>query len=391
MSKMILKNPISDKYYSISGTTLIILPDNSSSNIDLYGMSSGVDIVLNIPFTTIRTVDINGSVTDITVDNFSVYTFISNSPELIINPSVTGDKTIITNTNPFTLYDEFGDNVEVLFYTNDIDVTSSNLNINANWSPVDELDGDFEINTWTDESSTRTLNMTAIPKAQFIYKTTPYTIINELSEILVNDISTYTTSSKVKFLLSNDNVSWYRWNGLTFEAVSYTNVEEILHFGNTRDELMRADYSQWTHPNISIGVFLMDDNTVTSKIDKLGFTDSATTKTSQVSNLNFNIINTTPLINLTLDGLRLTGELSDADLTHVQYRVILNNNAYYPTNGQFTNLEEPPLNINFEFTEDDVNEGENTVRVEFKDFFGTLNYWQETFDYEFTQAYAFII
>ncbi|MCU6710086.1 hypothetical protein M6D81_15420 [Paenibacillus sp. J5C_2022] len=52
-------------------------------------------------------------------------------------------------TEPFTLYDEFGDSMDILYYTDDPTVTEPKLEITANYSPIDELDGDFEVVTWT--------------------------------------------------------------------------------------------------------------------------------------------------------------------------------------------------------------------------------------------------
>lgn len=64
------------------------------------------------------------------------------------------DSTITLATEPFTFYDEVGDSFDVLYYTDDPDKTEAELEINHNYSPLDELDGDFELVTWTMEEET---------------------------------------------------------------------------------------------------------------------------------------------------------------------------------------------------------------------------------------------
>ncbi|MGG4397290.1 hypothetical protein ABEX25_23575 [Paenibacillus thiaminolyticus] len=61
------------------------------------------------------------------------------------------DSIITLETEPFTFYDEVGDSFDVLYYTDDPDKTEAELEINHNYSPLDELDGDFDLVTWTME------------------------------------------------------------------------------------------------------------------------------------------------------------------------------------------------------------------------------------------------
>ncbi|WCF06958.1 hypothetical protein NDS46_21835 [Paenibacillus thiaminolyticus] len=61
------------------------------------------------------------------------------------------DATITLETEPFAFYDEVGDSFDVLYYTDDPEVTDAQLEINHNYSPLDELEGDFELVTWTME------------------------------------------------------------------------------------------------------------------------------------------------------------------------------------------------------------------------------------------------
>ena len=61
------------------------------------------------------------------------------------------DSIITLETEPFTFYNEVGDSFDVFYYTDDPDKTEAELEINHNYSPLDELDGDFELVTWTME------------------------------------------------------------------------------------------------------------------------------------------------------------------------------------------------------------------------------------------------
>lgn len=64
------------------------------------------------------------------------------------NPSQT-ESTITLETDPFTFYDEMGDSFDVLYYTDDPTKTSAELEINANYTPLDEIEDDFEVVTWS--------------------------------------------------------------------------------------------------------------------------------------------------------------------------------------------------------------------------------------------------
>lgn len=64
------------------------------------------------------------------------------------NPSQVESK-VETEVEPYSIYDEFGDTMEVLYYTDDTAKTKADLEITANYSPLDELTGDFEVVTWS--------------------------------------------------------------------------------------------------------------------------------------------------------------------------------------------------------------------------------------------------
>lgn len=64
------------------------------------------------------------------------------------NPTQT-ESTVTLETEPFTFYDEMGDSFDVLYYTDDPAKTSAELEINANYTPLDEIEDDFEVVTWS--------------------------------------------------------------------------------------------------------------------------------------------------------------------------------------------------------------------------------------------------
>ena len=51
MLKLILKNPTTNQYYSLSDNTLTYLPNNSPKNMILHGIEQGKEIHLDVPFT----------------------------------------------------------------------------------------------------------------------------------------------------------------------------------------------------------------------------------------------------------------------------------------------------------------------------------------------------
>lgn len=70
----------------------------------------------------------------------------------------------------------------------------------------------------------------------------------------------------------------------------------------------------------------------------------------------------------------------DNDLTRVQYRVLINNTHYYPSDGGFTKLGESPQNLELTINSKDIKiDDRNTLKIEFQDYFGTTDYWSTQF------------
>ena len=326
------------------------------------------------------------------VDNYSVYDYISELPTVLVYTESTDDIIVSTTTEPFDLYDEFGDEVEVLFYTDDEAVTEADLILEANWSPIDELEGDFEVVTWTDEGSDtaqRVLELTAIPKPQFVKLANPKLLYGYLESILAEDVSeTYRFKKDTRYLLTDQKgQDWYVWDkySQSFVKTDASTHEAIIKNGMTDEDINNITDKQWKTwkgDYVNIGVFLKDNprDTIVSIVESISYSDYLPRHSTQVEKGSFYILNTTAKIDLELNGNVIKGILSDDDLTRVQYRVFVNNKAYYPSDGSFTELGDSPRNIELVIpSKDIIMDDWNTVKVEFQDFYGTTDYWQTQF------------
>lgn len=251
----------------------------------------------------------------------------------------------------------------------------------------DTLPDEFEIVAWTDDviSESKQMSGDIIPHSQFVYTKVLHANYGSLEEIISNDISELAESSNsnVRYLLSSDNVNWQTWNGTGFEIISPSNYKL---YGLTTNDLGTVDLSQWKHPLINVGVYLEDstDGAIISKVENLEIKQLMPTATPQLSNINLYVLNTTARIDVVLEGTQLRGILSDADLGRVQYRILLNNQPYRhsDTNEEGWNeLSPSPYNINVNLYDANIiiPNDNNTVRIEFRDAFGTEDYWESIF------------
>ena len=324
------------------------------------------------------------------VEPYSVYDYIGELPEVLVYTESTDDIIVSTTTEPFDIYDEFGDSVEVLYYTDDPEVTNADLILEANWSPLDELEGDFEVVTWTDEApetAQRVLEMKAIPKPQFIKLVNPKRIYGALDEVLVNDLSQSYRDEARYFISGTDTSKWYVWNKVLkkFVIADASSEEAIIANGMKHTDLNNitdTEWRTWNEQFLNIGIFLKDNprDTIVSVVENVSYEDYLPRHTSTIQDTSLYILNTTAKIDIAFNGNVLKGMLSDDDLTRVQYRVILNNRYYYPADGSFTQLGESPQNIELVIRSKDIKIDDwNTLKVEFQDSFGTTDYWSTNF------------
>lgn len=324
------------------------------------------------------------------VDPYSVYDYIGELPTVLAYTESTDNIIVSTTTEPFDIYDEFGDEVEVLYYTDDEAVNEADLILEANWSPLDELEGDFEVVTWTDEApetAQRVLEMTAVPKPQFIKLVNPKRLYGYLEDVFVNDISLSYRDEARYFVTDADTSNWYVWDNETETFIEKdTSTEQAISANGMKYHELNAvtdkQWKTWNKRYLNIGVFLKDNprDTIVSVVENVSYKDYLPRNTTTVSDTSLYILNTTAKIDIELNGNILKGVLSDADLTRVQYRVLLNNKHYFPADGSFTKLGESPQNIELAISSKDIHIDDwNTLKVEFQDFFGTTDYWSTQF------------
>ncbi|KMN41540.1 LamG domain-containing protein [Lysinibacillus sp. LK3] len=324
------------------------------------------------------------------VEPYSVYDYIGELPTVAIYTETNDDIIVSTNVEPFDIYDEFGESVEVLYYTDDETVTNADLILEANWSPIDELEGDFEVVTWTDEApetAQRVLDMKAIPQPQFVKLVNPKRLYGSLDDVFVNDISQSYRDEARYFIGGETPDKWYVWNknDKRFVVADASNTQKIMLNGMTYKELNNITDMQWrtwTSEYINIGMFIVDNlrDTIKTIVEEISFEDYLPRDTTIIKNISLYILNTTAKIDISFDANVLKGILSDDDLTRVQYRVLLNNAYYYPADGSFTKLGESPQNFELAIGSKDIRiEDWNTLKVEFQDFFGTTDYWSTQF------------
>lgn len=324
------------------------------------------------------------------VDEYSVYDYIGELPTVVAYTESTDDIIVSTTVEPFDIYDEFGDEVEVLYYTDDEAVTNADLILEANWSPIDELEGDFEVVTWTDEApetARRVLEMTAVPKPQFIKLINPKRVYGALNDVFVNDISQSYRDEARYFVAGKTPDKWYVWDKKEnkFVVTDASTEQAIMKNGMSHKDLNNIADRQWHTWNsdyINIGMFLIDNprDTIKTIVETVSFEDYLPRNTTTIKDTSLYILNTTAKIDISFDGNILKGILSDDDLTRVQYRVLLNNGHFYPSDGSFTKLGESPQNIELVIGSKDIRiDNWNTLKVEFQDFYGTTDYWSTQF------------
>ncbi|WP_339304645.1 hypothetical protein NST33_18755 [Paenibacillus sp. FSL L8-0435] len=293
------------------------------------------------------------------------------------------ESTITIETEPFTLYDELSDSVDVLYYTDDPSKTSAELNITANYSPLDELEGDFDVVTWSDNNSPKTSTTTSIPSPQLIIQTEDYPIYGELLSI-VDKLNS--TNGTLRYAVSfNEGNTWEvckfsQWRTINISSLAAFKQSGMSHFDvslidsdalNSKGNKIRFAYY------IDDGIHNSDPGTA---IDSMKLNINSATETIKMDNVAFYVLNTNATIQLSLTGSKLTGILDDSDKGRVQYRILINDNPYYPSDGSFTRLAPSPQDIDINISDRDVIFNQpNVLKVEFQDYWGETDFWETTF------------
>jgi len=243
----------------------------------------------------------------------------------------------------------------------------------ADYSPLDVLNGNFEVVSWTDATSLELyMKNDALP--QFVYKSSPETIYGYFDGL------NFTDNGKSYYLISYDKIKWYAWDGTSFIVVDTVNMDNIIAQGMTSEmtkTMTSNDWNTWTYENLYIGVYLEDSLVETNKItSKL----SLPLESPEINEAKLYVLNTKSTIEVRFAGSSIYGDIKDVDEGKVQYRIILNGANYFPENGEFTPLMASPLNIDTTIPNSKILIDENnTLRIEFQDYWGTTDYWEANF------------
>lgn len=313
-------------------------------------------------------------------------------PELVVYNTTSDYVKLTTDVKPYEIEEEFTTAVDIKAYPKDLKEGRDVYLARENFAtPLDELDGDLEVVTWVDREDRNTMNagvaIKGLPKGQFIVLKEPIQLHGYLEDISLPMIDVYRKSNVRMFVKPSDEDRWYIWSrkNKRFEKVNTPTPESMALVGMTFDDIDKITKDQWmswTKKDILIGILLMGDKNalVEPEIREVVHTDFIPQYTSVVNNGTFRITNTTAEVQLSFSDSILQGNLIERDGGKIQYRVLLNNKPYFPRSGEFTEFIDESKTIYMRFPSSDILIDEwNHLRVEFKDHFGTLEYWQTSF------------
>ncbi|MDQ0721599.1 hypothetical protein QF049_002860 [Paenibacillus sp. W4I10] len=298
------------------------------------------------------------------------------------------ESTITIETEPFTIYDELGDSVDVLYYTDDPTKTSAELNITANYSPLDELEGDFDVVTWTNDeeviAGNRDMMLTydALPFEQLIVQATDITLDGDLKKVVATKVTENSPEGILRMAASFDSgLTWktYRFNKWFDLDIQNTTLFKRKGMNlDTLNAIPEKDLIALTRIAYYFDSSKHYENSYS--LDDVKMIVDAPRNALEFRDMSLQLLNTTATIDLTFSGNKLTGVLDDADQGKVKYRVLLNGKTYYPADGNFTRLAASPIDIELNIDERSVNFGvENTLKVEFQDYWGAVDSWETKF------------
>lgn len=202
----------------------------------------------------------------------------------------------------------------------------------------------------------------------------------EIAELLENKelgelgINASTPTDNELYCIANSEVLKVYKDGVWTEVTDTNDFEGLM----TKAEIESLSLEEWgmLDGDVALVSLMIGDEYLTSYTENRFTYD----KTPVIKDIRFYILNTTATINLEFKDNMLQGELDDADKSSVQYRVLINNKNLYPENGEFTALADPMVPIELQVSSKDIIIGEsNTLRVEFKDGWGTMDFWEQTF------------
>lgn len=287
-------------------------------------------------------------------------------------------------TEPFLIYEELGNEMDVLYYTDDLTVESPGLEMTSNYTPLDELDTRYELYSWSSDEniSDPIMSIEANPIKQMIIHPEDVKIYGDLQSIVMNKIGAVGT-----FKLAVSFNSGVTWESCKYNEWVAVNIADMNHFrtnGMDSYDLSKLSAAMLSSKGSDLRIAYYIEDNIHSELN-LSLSDvklqvRSATGNVELSDLVFSVQNTVATIQVTFAGNKLVGSIEDEDQGKVQYRVLLNGESYYPADGNYTSLHQTPIPIHLNMDDRRILiDQDNTLRVEFKDAWGVEDAWETVF------------
>lgn len=292
-------------------------------------------------------------------------------------------------TEPFTIRDEFGHSFDILYYTDEKNKTSANLNLISNQSPLDDLDGEFELVTYTDDSFVNNLkaNINAFPLGQIVVEKNDLTFYGLLNKVTINKPFDDTLNSEAKVAMSFDSgVTWFSYDGnqwISIDITSESDFSQKCMYFNYVEKISKSIFDIKMKDNKIRFAYYIDETPLgarKSKVKNITTIQKQALETPSLNKSSFYIVNTLSTIDFTLTGKDLSGKIDDIDGGKVKYKISLNGQPYYPSDGGYTDFSESPLDIHIKLSNKDILvDKQNFIRVDIMDYWGETDFWEKSF------------
>lgn len=200
------------------------------------------------------------------------------------------------NTEEFNFNDEFKNEIDVLYYTDDPQKTSAELEFVADYSPLDELNNSSVV-VWTDDEESmkdKKLSVTAIPKPKLIKQTKDIYFDGVLNKIEIQ--STVKDEGFIRTIFSTDGgVNWktirVRFNGeIVVEPINILDLQKVKKYGCKLETILSVSEAEWkkiTPQNrIRFGYYIEQDNIADiATVDALLTTEILVTETPSINSV----------------------------------------------------------------------------------------------------------
>ncbi|WP_270169792.1 hypothetical protein [Paenibacillus sp. SYP-B4298] len=274
--------------------------------------------------------------------------------------------------------------MNVLYYTDDENVTSPSLEITANYSPLDELSTGYELHSWASDENAESpsLMIHAVPVPQVVVQPEDVELVGDLQTIVVQKLGHL---GRIRLAVSFDSgMTWESYKFKQWVDIDIGQTDQIRKQGMSVYDLSQLTANVLAHKGEKLRIaYYIEDNIHGNEAVSLAKTVlqvASPTGNVKVDGLKFHILNTAAELELVFQGNKLSGMLTDADQGKVQYRVLLNEEPYYPSDGQYTRLAAAPLTIRLNITEERLFfDRDNRLRVEFRDGWGQEDVWETIF------------